>query len=362
MRGRAGGVQRRDGQGGFRGVRRGTQPAAAQRWTCAPVTIRRLLLLLSNVMIAGCSGNPAQSALHPASPDARYIAWLWWGMLVAFSAVFVLVLVLLGLALFRQRVGHDAAPPLGRTGFILWGGVALPLVMLLPLYIFSLETSAALRVQDAATTIRVVGYRWWWKVEYPESGIVTANELHIPVGKPVKLQLFSADVIHSFWVPSLHGKRDMIPGIPTEFWLRAERPGIYRGQCAEYCGTQHANMAFLVVALPEDEYEQWLASQQETSVMPQTQAQRRGQQVFFEAGCARCHAIKDTDARGDQGPDLTHIGSRHSLGAGLLRPTPGNLAGWIGDAPSLKPGVLMPPMYLEPGQLFDLVAYLESLK
>ena len=203
---------------------------------------------------------------------------------------------------------------------------------------------------------------WWWEVRYPQQQITTANELHIPVGRPVRLELTSADVIHSFWVPRLNGKRDMIPGLKTIFWIQADEPGVYRGQCGEYCGTQHANMAFEVIALESAEFDEWLAQQTSAKSPPRSEAAERGGEVFQSAGCAQCHAIQGTDATGTAGPDLTHVGGRRMIGAALLPNTRGNLSGWIADPQGIKPGVKMPRTYLAADELQDLVTYLEGLK
>jgi len=341
---------------------------------CAAAACRSgWLVPLVPVLLAGCAGEPVQSTLHPAGPAAAAIAWLWWVMFGVFTAVFVLVLVLLLVALLRRpapslsaRDGRDreegVAPPLGRTGFIVAGGLVLPVVILTPLYFVSLTTSAILGPPAEALTVRVIGHMWWWEVRYPEQDIVTANEITIPAGQPVRLELTSADVIHSFWVPRLHGKRDLIPGNENRFWIQADEPGLYRGQCAEYCGTQHANMAFVVVALAPDEFRAWVAQRQVPRPQPATPVERQGLQVFLKGGCAQCHAIRGTVANGTAGPDLTHLGSRRTLGAATVPQTRGHLAGWIGDPQAIKPGVKMPRSYLPADDLLALVTYLESLK
>ena len=314
------------------------------------------------LLLAGCGGSTMQSALHPAGPAAAKIAWLWWIMCGAFTAVMVLVVLLTLWAIFRRLPTERSQPPLGRTGFIVAGGIVLPVATVVPLMFLSLETSAALRQPRDALTVRVVGAQWWWAVAYPDQNIVTANEIHIPVGEPVRLELTSADVIHSFWVPSLNGKRDMVPGIKNEFWIQADRPGIYRGQCGEYCGTQHANMAFVVVALAKDEFDDWVDQRQRAAAQVANAEPAAGLQIFLKAGCAKCHTIRGTAANGTMGPDLTHLGSRRTLGAGLLPNTPGGLSGWIANPKALKPGVHMPANYLAADDLLALVAYLESLK
>jgi cytochrome c oxidase subunit 2 len=324
------------------------------------------------LLLVGCAVKPDQSMLHPAGPAAAAIAWLWWLMFAAFAAVFLLVVVLLLRAIFLRSepispeaegsAARGTDPPWGRTGFIVCGGIILPVMVLTPLYLLSLKTSAALRPAPESLTVRVVGHMWWWEVRYPEQGIVTANEIHIPAGRPVRLQLASADVIHSFWAPRLNGKRDLIPGIENVFWIQADEPGVYRGQCGEYCGTQHANMAFLVVALPEDEFDAWVAARTKLRPEPDTPEAMRGLKVFMTAGCTQCHAIRGTQATGNAGPDLTHLGSRRTIGAAILPNTRGNLAGWIADPQAIKPGVKMPRSYLAADDLQALVTYLEGLK
>lgn len=337
-----------------------------------PLKPRRLLRLqlLAVVPLIGCAHDVSQSTLHPAGPAAAEIAWLWWIMLGAFTGVFILVLALLCGAVFRgpARVAttpdgeprRGSEPPLGSTGFIVAGGIVLPIVILTPLFLFSLRTSASLRQPPEALSIRVVGHMWWWEVRYPEQGIVTANEIHIPVGQPVRLELASADVIHSFWVPRLGGKRDMIPGIENEFWIQADEPGVYRGQCGEYCGTQHANMAFHVVALDPAEFESWLAARTEQRAEPEMLERGRGFQIFMSAGCGECHALGATRAKGSVGPDLTHFGSRRTIGAAMLSNSRGNLAGWIADPQAIKPGIRMPRTYLPADDLLTLAAFLEE--
>ncbi len=218
----------------------------------------RIIPAVIACLLLGCGGRE-QSALHPAGPAASKIALLTWILVAAFGAVFLFVTALILVALFRKPRSESSPPPLGRTRFIVAGGVGLPVVVLIPLLVYSLETSSALRTPTQGPTVRVVGHMWWWEVHYPEHGIVTANELHIPTGERVRIELESADVVHSFWVPRLNGKRDMIPGIKNVTWIQADEPGVYRGQCAEYCGDQHAKMAFHVVALPPDEFRAWVS-------------------------------------------------------------------------------------------------------
>ncbi len=311
----------------------------------------------------GC-GNRIQSVLDPASAAAKNALTLGNFMFVIATAVLLLVTVLALVAIVRRgprdEAGHGDAER--QTVFIVVGGIAIPAVILIGLMIMTVIATVRLREPEPGLTVEVEGYRWWWAVRYPEQGIVTANELHIPVGVPVRVRLRSADVIHSFWVPALHGKMDLLPDHDTALTLQAGRPGLFRGQCAEFCGLQHAHMAFEVVALPHAEFDAWVRARLAPTPAPRTEAQRRGKDVFGEAGCAGCHAIAGTPAAGDIGPDLTHIGSRLTLGAGTLPNTRGSLMGWIANPQAIKPGNLMPPTYLSPVDLHALVDYLEMLE
>jgi cytochrome c oxidase subunit 2 len=212
----------------------------------------------------------------------------------------------------------------------------------------------------------VTGHQWWWEFEYlhpqPSLSVTTANELHLPVGRPVVFRLQSADVIHSFWVPNLHGKIDLIPGRQTATWLQADRPGVSRGQCAEYCGAQHAHMALSVIAEPAGDFERWLAGQRAVAPAPSTPEQSRGLAVVERGPCAMCHTIRGTAAGARLGPDLTHFATRSTIGAGTAPNTRGHLAGWIADPQRLKPGNRMPPTGLSPADLQAVLAYLEILK
>jgi cytochrome c oxidase subunit 2 len=235
---------------------------------------------------------------------------------------------------------------------------------LLIIFGFTLRTMAALAATDTSdeVIVEIVGHQWWWEVNYPLQGVTTANEIHIPVGYPIELKVTSADVIHSFWVPELHGKIDLIPGQTNSFWLQADEPGVYYGECAEFCGLQHAKMALVVVAQPEEAFVTWLEQQQQpaTQVMDSTLVE--GQQIFLGSACSQCHTINGTTATGDLGPDLTHLASRLTLAAGTLKNNQGNLAGWIINPQHLKPGNKMPPTNLTGPELQALLAYLESLE
>ncbi|HEX2163217.1 MAG TPA: c-type cytochrome, partial [Thermoanaerobaculia bacterium] len=214
--------------------------------------------------------------------------------------------------------------------------------------------------------VQVTGWQWWWDVRYPGAmaadEVRTANELHLPLGRPVRIELSSADVIHSFWVPRLHGKRDLLPGRPLLLHLTPSVAGVFDGQCAEMCGLQHAHMRLRVVVEPEEELEAWLAAQRRAAAPPASPLARRGQRVFLSSPCVLCHTVRGTAAGGRTGPDLTHLASRSTIAAGTLPNTRGHLAGWVIDSQSVKPGNAMPPIGLAGPELQALLAYLEGLE
>jgi cytochrome c oxidase subunit II len=325
---------------------------------------QRSLVVGSTVLalvLAGCSTNTY--ALDPAGPAAARIADLWWLMFTLATLVFVGVMGLLLLALFRRRsTSEPEQPPANSNLFIIGGGVVLPVVVIALLISLTLGTLNALADRPAELTIKITGWQWWWDVEYPDQQFYTANEIHIPVGVPVRLELTSGDVVHNFWVPQLHGKFDLIPGRTQEIWIQADEPGVYGGVCAEYCGLQHANMRFVVVAEPADQFATWLEQQQQPAALPQDDLLLRGQQIFLGSACVYCHAISGTNANSRFGPDLTHLASRQTLAAGILENNRGNLAGWILNPHTIKPGNKMPPVAPEGEDLQALLAYLESLK
>lgn len=318
----------------------------------------------------GIAGWPPP-VLDPAGPFAGPIQTVAWVLFVMAAVVMVVVAVALGIALFgprkwKRRVGGER---------LIWiAGLVFPVVVLTGLLVYGLTTTA--RVADAPTPgemrVRVTGEMWWWRVAYLDGQgreiVQDANEVHIPVGQPVVFELESADVIHSFWVPRLGGKTDMIPGRRNFMRLQADAPGAYGGQCAEYCGGPHALMGLVVVAHAPDDYAAWLARQSRpAAVVPSAQGPLtlidQGRNVFAASGCAACHTIRGTEANGLAGPDLTHVGSRQTLGAGILPNNQGTMAGWISDSQSLKPGNRMPSYAVLSGQdVRAVAAYLESLK
>jgi cytochrome c oxidase subunit 2 len=210
--------------------------------------------------------------------------------------------------------------------------------------------------------VEIVGHQWWWEVRYSEEGVTTANELHIPVGRPVAIELTSADVIHSFWVPELAGKLDALPDGTNTLVIEAEEPGEYRSECAEFCGLQHAQMGLVVVAEPTEQFSSWVAGQQQPAQEPADETARRGRDVFAEAGCGSCHTVQGTEAEGADGPDLTHVARRPTIGAGAAPNAPDDLAAWVADPHTVKEGVAMPAADLTDEELEAVVAYLETLQ
>jgi len=308
-----------------------------------------------------------QSVIHPAGIQAARVAQLWWTMFWICGAVWVLVALAALAGMSRGRQGTATATDSKISVYVAAAG-SISVVTLLALLTQSVLTGRALdtlRTPDALR-IRITGNQWWWDVQYedpqPSLRVTTANEIHLPIGRTIVFDLRSTDVIHSLWIPNLQGKIDLIPGRLNEMWLRADTPGIYRGQCAEYCGLQHAKMALVVVAESPDAFERWLAANRQPAPEPANQVQQRGRNVVESGPCALCHAITGTQAGGRMGPDLTHVGSRSTLAAGSIPNTRGHMASWIADPQSIKPGSRMPPQALPGEDLQAVLAYLETLK
>jgi cytochrome c oxidase subunit 2 len=318
-------------------------------------------------------GSASHSAFNPAGLQAARIARLTWILLGTTTIVFAIVLALLAWAIVigirrRERPSVDRpASDVAMTGAVSVGTVATVFIVI-TLLAASIWTDRLLMSLHAsnALTIAVTGHQWWWELQYensvPSQSVQTANEIHIPTGQPVLLKLTSADVIHSFWAPSLHGKRDLIPGYTTTEWIEADHPGVFRGQCAEFCGRQHAHMAFSVIAEGQDEFNHWLSAQRATARPPVTDLERRGQQVFMSQTCSACHTVLGTDAHGLVGPALTHIASRGMIGAATLTATHQDLAAFIRNSQAAKPGNYMPPHSMSTEDTNALVAYLQSLQ
>jgi cytochrome c oxidase subunit 2 len=312
------------------------------------------------VLPAGCAGP--QSALDPAGPSAASIHRLGIWMYVGATLVTLLVTGLALVPFLRRR-----ERPVNRRLFLWGGGVALPFLTLMALvpYVFTVGHETRVSTRADRLSIDVTGHLYWWEMAYRRAGsppATSADELRLPVGEPVELFLRANDVIHSFWVPNLAGKTDLIPGRVNRMVIQADRPGVYRGQCAEYCGRQHALMAFDVVVVPRAEFDAWLGRLARRVPEPPTPELREGRDLFVGLGCGACHAVRGV-AQGRLGPDLTQVGARRSIGAGTLPGGVGNIAGWIASAQHLKPGNAMPSYdQLEGPQLRALAAYLASLK
>lgn len=319
-----------------------------------------------------------QNAINSAGPQADNIERLWWLMFVVCSIVFVLVMIALVLAIRnRTREPQTDMPPMleaepeqerRRRNVV----VAATSITVIILFVFTIASFSVGRSMSAdmpsknGLTIEVTAFQWWWEFRYLDvdagNVFITANEIHIPVGVPVTFTLRANDVIHSFWVPNLGGKKDLIPGKVNTIWLQANTPGVYRGQCAEYCGMQHAKMAFWVVAEPQEQFNAWRQNQTQTSLTPTTESQRRGQQVFLSSTCVMCHTINGTPAASNIGPNLTHIGSRNTIAAATLANTREHLYQWVKDSQSVKPGNRMPQHNFAEGDFQALLDYLQSLK
>ncbi|MTV24000.1 cytochrome c oxidase subunit II [Nitriliruptoraceae bacterium ZYF776] len=368
--------------------------------------VPRLVLAPLMLLVAACGEGSRDAITTPAAPQAADIAWLWWVSLGLGTLVYVAVMVLLVVPLLRNRrrrrlglaetdVEQGTPVAAGRRGprapgdivdepiltadpeladesrrdeglrsqLLWWGGIILPAIILIFLLIASSRVGArtAHVAADDELVIDVTGHMFWWEVEYPELGIITANEIAVPTGQHVRLRLTTDDVIHSFWIPRLHGKIDMIPG--TENWLSftAEETGFFRGNCAEFCGIAHAQMVAYVEAMEPDDFDAWVAEQSAPPVGAEEAADTEGERLFLQVGCADCHAVTGTNAVGAVGPDLSHLASRQMLAGGIVPNTRENLAELIVDPWGLKPGNPMPPTELTEDELDALLDYLETL-
>src|SRR5512138_2704266 len=330
---------------------------------------KRILSAITLIGALACSGN--ESALNPKGPQADRSGTLTTYMTVVSAIVWVLVVLALLYAAWRgsRRVEADQSDEITeRLKRPVITATAITVLILVGTLVYDITTGEALASlpRSNALRIHITGHQWWWEAEYvdpvPGNQISTANEIHIPTGEPVQIIGSSADVIHSIWVPNLMGKKDVIPGHATATWFQADTPGIYRGQCAEFCGHQHAKMALLIFAEPRPDFEAWYKSQQQPAAPPSDSMSRAGEAVCMSKGCPLCHTVGGTRALGRIGPPLTHVGGNYTLASGTLKNTRGNLAGWIVDPQGIKPGAKMPPNDLSGSELQALLSYLGSLK
>lgn len=315
------------------------------------------------------------ASLDPSGPAAGDIAFLWWLLLGSGTAIFLLVVVLLVVPMLRRRrqasadgaAGDDRGEVPARLANRLIIGLGIVMTSVLLAAVLAISVATMREVSRAAPAdslqIDVVGHQFWWSVRYPDADVTVANEIHIPVDEAVELRLISADVIHSFWAPELHGKLDLLPDGTNTLVLEADEPGIYGGECAEFCGIQHTNMGFVVVAQPPAEFAAWLEAQRTAAAEPADEVARRGREVFLAEGCAQCHVIRGltTDESAQPGPDLTHLASRRTIASDTLDNTAANLTDWLRDPGQVKPGTTMPTPELSAEQIEQLVAYLEGL-
>ena len=333
--------------------------------------MRRALAVML-LLLGGCAGR--QTPLDPQGDQAGHLFTLFALMMAVTVLFYLLVLAFLGWGAWRARgrwSRTDAPvlnpPDIGLSrSLLIWAGMIIAGLFLLVGGSFVAERALASARARETLQVSVTGHQWWWRIQYrdPATGAVveTANELHLPVGRTARIELGAADVIHSFWVPNLSRKLDMIPGRANSVDITPRRVGWYRGQCAEFCGAQHAHMAFSVKVDTPAEFAAWLAGQARPAAPPADAAMARGQAVVTQGQCAMCHVIRGTDAVGKAGPDLTHVGSRRTLAAGTMINTRGGMQGWIAQPQAIKPGTMMPPVTLDPADADAVSRYLESLK
>ncbi len=325
--------------------------------------VRAVVALMPISLLCGCEG--IQSALAPRGPHAQVIADISWVMFAGATAILLLVMVLALYAVFR-KTDQRRAP--SANALIIAGGIALPVITLSSLLIYTVHAMGELRAQPATgiPQIEVIGNRWWWDVHYRAADgrtVASANEIRIPAGQPVAIALRTNDVIHSFWVPNLAGKLDLIPGRTNRITVQANAPGTFRGQCAEYCGAQHARMAFIVIAEPPQQHAAWLQRQLTSAPAATDAVQLRGRKAFIANDCARCHTVRGVATATERGPDLTHVGSRRFIAAGTLDNNHDNLVAFIARSQSIKPRNGMPSFgHLPQDDLHAIATYLQSLE
>jgi cytochrome c oxidase subunit II len=326
-----------------------------------------------NLSLSNWLSSGTQSALNPAGTPASNILNLWLIFLAVAIVVFLIVVTLLVISLVRSKnensdviVEPDPYLESRMKKTVIAGVIATTLILFGLLVTDSFTERQVYTINDPKPLkIKIRGTQWWWEVKYqddiPANIVTTANEIHVPVNKAVKFELESNDVIHSFWVPNLNGKKDLIPGHPTSTWFKADHEGVYKGQCAEYCGHQHAHMRMFIVAEDQKTFLNWLNHQRKEAKAPDTDLKKHGQQVFLNGPCVMCHTIQGTVASATVGPNLTHVGSRKTIASASFSNTMNHLSQWITDPQKLKPGVKMPQNRVNQNDLNALVQYLKSL-
>jgi cytochrome c oxidase subunit 2 len=307
-----------------------------------------------------------QSIFNAATPQAKKINDLDYGFIIAACAIFLLVAGLAAFICFKYRAKQDSSEPIQTSGnrkLEIWM-VGIPLILVISFFFWSVNTMSAVLPDrgNHKPDVIITGHQWWWQATYPGTTINTANEIHLPIGKKVLIQLEAADVIHDWWVPALGGKMDMIPGMHNFLWVAIDKPGIYEGACSEFCGQQHAWMRILVVAQKPTDYEQWLREQVRSALPTTDTSAKLGAALFMNASCSSCHSITGTNANGTQGPDLTHFGSRQTMLAGMMGNTTGNINRWLTDPQKVKPGANMPRFIFGADTVRALTAYLKQLR
>lgn len=334
--------------------------------------VKRSVSVFFLLLCTGCSEIPA--VFRPASISAKVTSELIQTVFIISAIGFVVVESILLFTVFKYRSADNSKeiPPQiegNRRLEIIWTTavtVILAVIFIIslnPLWIISYPPASKSGASSTENlNIQVIGRQWYWEFDYLDYQVNTANELHIPVGVPVMFELVSADVIHSFWVPELSGKIDVIPGHTNRIWIQAEKPGIYEGQCAEFCGVEHAHMRMLVIAESKEQFEAWLLHQQTVPKADLTSDETEGELLFLSGSCSSCHSIKGTEADGTQGPDLTHFASRTTFAGGSFQNTPENISKWLKNPQEMKPGNQMPNLGLSDNDIRLLQAYLENLK
>jgi cytochrome c oxidase subunit 2 len=324
----------------------------------------RRAAIVATMLLAGCEGR--QTMLGADGRDGALFFDLFTVFLVVTIVFYVVVVAGLAWAVLRRRGEGGGGEPAVRTGLLAWIGVISVGLVALTFASWFYDRTMNRPAAPAPLTVQLTAHQWWWDVTYsnddPAQVLRTSNELHLPVGVPVRIILKSADVIHSFWIPNLSGKQDLIPGRINEIFIKPQKVGVFRGQCAEFCGIQHAHMAFDVTVEPRAEFEKWWARSLQPARTPTTPLQKAGYDYVTTRECSTCHAITGTPAAGLVAPDLTHVASRLSIGAGTYPMTRGHLQAWIADPQSAKPGNQMPVIGLEPAELRAVTEYVASLK